>query len=97
MAKDEAEAVKWYRKAADQNHAKAQYNLGFCYHNGRGVAKDYVEGYMWFLLAAGQGDESAKEGITTLEGLMTQEQIAEGKKLARNFKPREVPPAGGDR
>ena len=27
---------------------------------------------------------------------MTREQIAEGQKLARNFKPREVPPAGGD-
>ena len=31
VAKDEAEAVKWYRKAAEQNHAQAQYNLGVCY------------------------------------------------------------------
>jgi TPR repeat protein len=28
VAKDEAEAVKWYRKAAEQNVADAQYNLG---------------------------------------------------------------------
>ena len=28
---DHAEAVKWYRKAADQGHAKAQYNLATMY------------------------------------------------------------------
>ena len=31
VAKDEVEAVKWFRKAAEQNHAEAQYNLGVCY------------------------------------------------------------------
>ena len=30
VAKDEVEAVKWYRKAAEQNHAQAQYNLQVC-------------------------------------------------------------------
>ena len=36
VAKDEAEAVKWYRKAAKQNLAMAaDTNLGDCYHDGR--------------------------------------------------------------
>ncbi len=61
-----------------------------------GVAKDYVEGYKWVLLAAGQGEEGAKNTMSTVEGWMTREQIAEGQKLARNFKPREVPSSGGD-
>jgi S1-C subfamily serine protease len=95
VAKDEEEAVKWYRKAAEQNYAKAQSNLGLCYAKGEGVAKDYVEGYKWVLLAAGQGHEGAKKATPTLEARMTREQIAEGQKLARNFKPREVPSAGG--
>ena len=60
------------------------------------MAKDYVEGYKWFLLAAGQGLEAAKEYATTLEGAMSQDQIAEGQKLARNFKPREVSIARAD-
>ena len=34
VAKDQAEAVKWYRKAAEQNDAAAQYNLGVCYAKG---------------------------------------------------------------
>jgi TPR repeat protein len=96
VAKDEAEAVKWYRRAAEQNAAAAQNNLSRCYYIANGVPKDYVEAYKWVLLAAGQGDEPARENMTMLEGVMTQEQIAEGQKLARNFKPRVVPPAGGD-
>ena len=40
FAKDKAEAVKWFSKAAEQGHAVAQYNLGECYLNGCGVAKD---------------------------------------------------------
>jgi serine protease Do len=90
------EAVKWYRKAAEQNYAPAQFMLGLCYAQGRGVAKDYVESYKWTLLAAGQGDKDAKKIMTILENTMSREQIAEGQKLARNFKPREVPSAGSD-
>ena len=96
VAKDEAEAVKWFRKAAEQNFALAQCNLGVCYFNGDGVAKDYVEAYKWNLLAAGQGLVSAKKAMTTMEVRITREQMAEGQKLARNFKPREVPSTGSD-
>ena len=73
--------MKWYRKAAEQNYAAAQYNLGFCYDNGEGVAKDYVEAYKWLLLAARQGDDwMMKKNMTELESkLMTPEQIADGK------------------
>ncbi|MBI5773624.1 MAG: SEL1-like repeat protein [Verrucomicrobia bacterium] len=96
VAKDEVEAVKWWRKAAEQNLASAQYNLGVCYAFGEGVAKDYVEGYKWFLLAAAQGDEGAKKNMAVSENRLTREQIAEGQKLAREFKPRTTPPTDGD-
>lgn len=96
VAKDYVEAVKWFRKAAEQSCAQAQYNLGRCYYKGEGVAKDYVEAYKWNLLASAQGDRGAKEVTTPLEDVMTREQIAEGQKLARNFKPREVPSSMGD-
>ena len=95
VPKDYLEAVKWYRKAADQNYAPAQYRLGFCYDTGQGVPKDYLEAYKWLLLAAAQGDEDAKKAVPDLEDKMTREQIADGQKLARNFKPRVMPPADG--
>src|SRR5207249_4767422 len=78
VAKDPGEAVKWYRKAVEQNYALAQTDLGMCYYNGDGVWKDQVEAYKWLLLAARQGDEHAKKNMTVLESKLTPEQIAEG-------------------
>jgi TPR repeat protein len=96
VTKDDAEAVKWFRKAAEQNLADAQYNLGVCYDSGEGVAKDEVEAYKWWLLAAGKGNDDAKHNMTIVENKMTREQIAEGHRLARDFKPRKVPSQGSD-
>ena len=52
VAKDAVEAAKWFRKAAEQNHAKAQCALGNCYCSGEGVTKDYVEAFNWYRKAA---------------------------------------------
>jgi tetratricopeptide (TPR) repeat protein len=54
---DFVEAAKWYRKAAEQNHAGAQNNLGFCYYYGHGVPKDSVEAVKWFRKAADQAEQ----------------------------------------
>jgi uncharacterized protein len=96
VTEDDAEAVKWFRKAAEQNYADAQYNLGVCYDSGEGVAKDEIEAYKWWLLAAGHGNDDAKYNMTIVENKMTREQIAEGQRLARDFKPRKVPSEGSD-
>jgi tetratricopeptide (TPR) repeat protein len=95
VPKNYAEAVKWYRRAAEQNHSFAQLRLALCYCYGWGVPKDYVECYKWILIVGAQ-DESARKATTTLENRMSREQIAEGQKLAREFKPREAPPTGAD-
>jgi TPR repeat protein len=60
VLKDLAEAVKWYRKSANQGLAVAQYNLGDCYLLGDGVAKDSAEAIKWYSKAAEQGDELAQ-------------------------------------
>ena len=52
--------VKWYRKGAEQGDAQAQFNLGFCYTYGEGVAKDHVEAAKWYRKAAEQGKASAQ-------------------------------------
>ena len=53
-AKDEVEAVKWFRMAADQNNFEAQHRLGICYEFGLGVPKDYFESVDWYRKAAQQ-------------------------------------------
>jgi TPR repeat protein len=65
VAKDEAEGVKWFRKAAEQNHALAQHNLGVCYAFGEGVAKDYVEAVKWYRKAAEQNLAQAQIHVGT--------------------------------
>ena len=66
MREDDAEAVRWYRQAADQGLAEAQFNLGWMYYKGRGVRQDYAEAVRWYRQAAAQGHASAQ----TLLGIM---------------------------
>ena len=63
VPQDYVEAVKWYRRAAAQGHASAQFNLGNMYANGQGVPQDYVEAVKWYRRAAAQGDASAQNNL----------------------------------
>jgi TPR repeat protein len=58
--RNNAEAVEWYRKAADQGHAEAQCNLGILLWNGDGVARDRLDAIKWFRKAAAQGSANAQ-------------------------------------
>jgi TPR repeat protein len=60
VPKDDKEAMKWYRLAADQGYASAQNNLGLMYANGQGVPKDDKEAVKWYRLAADQGNANAQ-------------------------------------
>jgi TPR repeat protein len=59
-APNAVEAVKWLRKAAEQEEADAQYNLGFCYDNGQGVMRDVAEAARWYRKSAEQGIANAQ-------------------------------------
>ncbi|MBI3574488.1 MAG: caspase family protein [Gammaproteobacteria bacterium] len=63
VAKDDAEAVKWYRLGAEKSNALAMINLGSMYENGRGVAKDDAEAVKWYRLAAEKGNAHAMTGL----------------------------------
>ena len=58
-----AEAVKWFRLAAEQGNAVAQNNIGLNYVRGKGVVKDYSEAKKWFQLAAEQGEPNAQKHL----------------------------------
>ena len=55
VPRDDVEAVKWYRKAAEQEFAEAQHNLGVAYRDGLGVPKNDAEAVKWYRKAAEQG------------------------------------------
>lgn len=63
VPQDYAQAVLWFRKAAEQGDVKAEYALGVSYYKGLGVPQDKSEGISWFRKAADQGDAKAQYAL----------------------------------
>ena len=53
---DLAQAIRWFRKAAEQGYLSAQKRLGNLCLFSEGVPKDETEGLKWYRKAAEQGD-----------------------------------------
>ncbi|MEK7349658.1 MAG: tetratricopeptide repeat protein, partial [Nitrospirota bacterium] len=81
-------AVRWYRRSAEQGNDLAQRRLGLLYERGDGVQKDYVQAYMWYKVGAANGGKSGAIMRDELAARMTSDQLAEAKKLAREWKPK---------
>lgn len=56
---DYVEAAKLFKKAADEGHTKAQYNLGICLHEGLGGYQAHMEAFFYFKKAADSGHMQA--------------------------------------
>jgi hypothetical protein len=87
VAQDDTEAVRWFRKAADQSDGLAELNLGVMYMHGQGVAQDKFFAYMRLSLAAAQGFVYARNARDELAADMTPDQIAEAQRLERTVAP----------
>ncbi|KAF9977124.1 ATP-binding cassette, sub-B (MDR TAP), member 4 [Actinomortierella ambigua] len=63
VVKSEYLAYTWYRRAAEQGHAEAQYQLGECLNLGRAVSQNHAEAALWYLKAANQGNAAAQMAL----------------------------------
>ena len=77
VRQDSAEAVRWYRKAAERGYIVAQNNLGVAYSEGQGVRQDYPEALRWYRKAAEQGFAAAQHNLG--------EMYYEGKGVHQNY------------
>ena len=68
VRQDDTQAEQWFRKAAEQGHAKAQYNLGAMYANGRGTRQNPVIAKEWFGKACQNGLQQGCEAYRHLDG-----------------------------
>ncbi len=59
-SKDFTEAVRWYRKSAEQGNAVAQCHLGKMYEDGQGVSQDYIEAVRWYRKSAEQDNDEGQ-------------------------------------
>jgi TPR repeat protein len=55
LPKDQKQAAYWYRLAAEEGLAEAQYSLGRLYATGKGVPHDEEQATAWVRAAASQG------------------------------------------
>jgi hypothetical protein len=95
--KQDKEAKELFEKAAAKGHGEAMYYLANMNQTGKVVPKNYVEAYKWYVLAVkhaspqrtGYGDPKVKaeQNRDFLAKQMTSAQIAEGQRLANEWKP----------
>ena len=83
LAQDCAQAAAWYRKAADQGYADAQFNLAAMYAQGQGVAQDNEQAIVWYRKAADQGNAAAQNNLGWMyaKGLGVRAGLRRGRRL----------------
>jgi TPR repeat protein len=91
--KEYSPAASWYRRAAEQGNALAQIRLARMYAEGTGLARDDIQAFKWFAVAATRGADSyaranAIKGRDTTAMKMTPAQVGEAERLVREWKPK---------
>ncbi|MBM3878097.1 MAG: sel1 repeat family protein [Verrucomicrobia bacterium] len=88
VEKNPVEAVKWFRAAAEQGRVEAMGNLGAMLFLGQGTTNNFVEAYKWLHLAAQAQNPLAIKNRGEVAKRLTAAQMAEGRKLATEFRAR---------
>ena len=82
---DYREALQCFLEAAEHGVAGSQNNLGYMYAHGEGVPQDFIRAHMWFDIAAANGESTASENRAILASRMSAGEIAEARRLAREW------------
>jgi hypothetical protein len=83
-----AQAAVLFRAAAEQGYPLAQLWSGLFLAQGKAGTRDFVEAWKWLELAAAAKNTNATPWLQSLQRTMSPEQIEEGRRRAREFKPR---------
>ncbi len=97
VSKSEKEARKWSRLAAKQGHTDAQVLLGSLYYTKEGnESPDVIKAYMWYEVAAAQGNPEAKKEVATITKELSPQQLAEAQAKAQQCKSSNYEKCDGD-
>ena len=66
LARDPAEAYRWFHAAAEQGNREAQYSIANMLDLGDGVPKDYRMAAKWYTLSAEQGQTNSQFNLGIL-------------------------------
>lgn len=85
LQRSPAQAIAWFRRAAEQGDVIAQLNLGDFYRRGLGVRRDPVHAYFWLSLAADQGSRWSALQRQEIAETLTGEQRSAAEALLQNW------------
>lgn len=74
---DYTKSRELFSKAAHEGHVIAQLQLASFYENGLEVEQDYFEAYVWYKLAASNGNEKSKTKLQEISQKLTKDELAE--------------------
>ena len=75
---DVGKAFYWWDEAAKQGHSGARYHMGLVYNAGFDVELDLITAYVWYSVAATQGNVDAQAAKEQMEWVyMSRERIPE--------------------
>ena len=66
LAQDYVAALEEWRPLAEEGNAEAQFGIGLCYENGRGVERDLTQAAIWYRKAAEQNLDEAQFNLGNL-------------------------------
>ena len=83
-------AANWFEKAAERGVVDSQFNLAVLFESGQGLPKNITNAFVWYSIAAGQGDQFAKTRIEVLKDTLDQTDLITATSRAEKFKPVKI-------
>ena len=89
-------AAKWFEKAAERGVVDSQFNLGVLFESGQGLPQNVNDAFVWYSIAAAQGDQFAKTRVEVLSSTLDQTDLVSAAARAKKFAPVKIDePANG--
>ena len=83
--KDEAEAIRWFEKAAGHWNLDAMNNLVALNYRLRQTGDHLVQAYMWTFLAASAGHAASQNNLEPIRAGLSAEQLREAEQAAATW------------
>ena len=72
---DEAEAIHWFTRAAEQGNTYSQSQLGLIFYNRRGLSQDLTQAYFWMTVARANNDDASRVLSPIIRASLTRPQV----------------------
>jgi len=83
-------AANWFEKAAERGVVDSQFNLGVLFESGQGLPRNMTDSFVWYSIAASQGDQFAKTRVEVLKETLDQADLIAAASRAETFKPVKI-------